>query len=158
MSWNDIYQKNKRLDLIFEEKFKNDEKMFEKNCIELIVEIAEFTNETRCFKYWSKKPVDKEELLEELADSIMMCLYFYNYLDIESIEIKNLDLVDDILVCINDLFKLSTEVLENLNKELIEKIFNYLIYIGKLLNLTEKEILEACIKKINKQEKRLESD
>ncbi len=158
MNWNDVYQKNKKLDLIFEEKFKNDEKMFEKNCIELIVEIAEFTNETRCFKYWSKKKIDKEDLLEELADSIMICLYFYNYLGIENIEVKNLDLVDDILVCINNLFKLSTEVLENLTKELIEKIFNYLIYIGKMLNLTEKEILEACIMKINKQEKRLESN
>ena len=33
MNWNDIYQKNKRLDLIFEQKFKNDEKMFEKTAL-----------------------------------------------------------------------------------------------------------------------------
>ena len=155
MTWNDIYQKNKKLDLIFEEKFKDD-KMFEKNCIELIVEKVEYNNENRCIKYQYKKPVDKEDALEELADSIMICLYFYNYLNIESIEVKNLDLVDDVLICLNDLFKLSTEVLENLNKELIEKIFNYLIYIAKLLELNEDEIIEACLKKINKQEKRLD--
>ena len=30
MNWNDIYVKNKKLDDIFYQKFKNDDKMFEK--------------------------------------------------------------------------------------------------------------------------------
>ena len=156
MNWNDIYIKNKRLDDIFFEKFKNDEKMFEKNCIELIVEIAEFANESRCFKYWSNKPMKKEETLEELADCIMICLYFYNYLNIDKVKIKTYDFSSDILVCLNDIFKLSTLLIDNINQEIVIKIFSYLIYIGSLVNLEEKEIYEACLKKIEKQEKRLE--
>ena len=156
MNWNDIYIKNKRLDDIFFEKFKNDEKMFEKNCIELIVEIAEFANESRCFKYWSNKPMKKEETLEELADCIMVCLYFYNYLNIDKVKIKTYDFSSDILVCLNDIFKLSTLLIDNINQEIVIKIFSYLIYIGSLVNLEEKEIYEACLKKIEKQEKRLE--
>ena len=156
MNWNDIYIKNKRLDDIFFEKFKNDEKMFEKNCIELIVEIAEFANESRCFKYWSNKPMKKEETLEELADCIMICLYFYNYLNIDKVKIKTYDFSSDILVCLNDIFKLSTLLIDNIDEEIVIKIFSYLIYIGSLVNLEEKEIYEACLKKIKKQEKRLE--
>lgn len=156
MNWNDIYTKNKKLDDIFYQKFKNDDKMFEKNCIELIVEIAEFANESRCFKYWSNKPMKKEETLEELADCIMMSLYFFNYLNIDKVNIKMYNFSSDILICLNDIFKLSTLLIDNINEEIITKIFSYLIYIGNLLNLEEKEIYEACLKKISKQEKRLE--
>mgnify|MGYP001625121165 FL=1 len=156
MNWNEIYIKNKRLDDIFFEKFKNDEKMFEKNCIELIVEIAEFANESRCFKYWANKSMKKEETLEELADCIMVCLYFYNYLNIDEVKIKTYDFSSDILICLNDVFKLSTLLIDNVNEKIVIKIFSYLIYIGSLVNLEEKEIYEACLRKIEKQEKRLE--
>ena len=153
MNWNEIYIKNKRLDDIFFEKFKNDEKMVEKNCIELIVEIAEFANESRCFKYWSNKSMKKEETLEELADCIMVCLYFYNYLNIDEVKIKTYDFSSDILICLNDVFKLSTLLIDNVNEKIVIKIFSYLIYIGSLINLEEKEIYEACLRKIEKQEK-----
>lgn len=156
MNWNDIYVKNKKLDDIFFEKFKNDDKMFEKNCIELLVEIGEFANESRCFKYWSNKSMIKEETLEELADCIMICLYFYNYLNIDKVKIKTYDFSSDILVCLNDIFKLSTLLIDNIDEKIVIKIFSYLIYIGSLVNLEEKEIYEACLKKIEKQEKRLE--
>ena len=156
MNWNDIYVKNKKLDDIFFEKFKNDDKMFEKNCIELLVEIGEFANESRCFKYWSNKSMIREETLEELADCIMICLYFYNYLNIDKVKIKTYDFSSDILVCLNDIFKLSTLLIDNIDEEIVIKIFSYLIYIGSLVNLEEKEIYEACLKKIEKQEKRLE--
>ena len=156
MNWNDIYVKNKKLDDIFFEKFKNDDKMFEKNCIELLVEIGEFVNESRCFKYWSNKSMIKEETLEELADCIMICLYFYNYLNIDKVKIKTYDFSSDILVCLNDIFKLSTLLIDNIDEKIVIKIFSYLIYIGSLVNLEEKEIYEACLKKIEKQEKRLE--
>ena len=156
MNWNDIYVRNKLLDEIFYNKFKNDDKMFEKNCIELIVEIAEFANESRCFKYWSKKSINKDDVLEELADCIMICLYFYNYLNVKEIKIKNYNFSNDMLISLNDVFKLSTSLIDNIDKENVNKNFNYLIYIGKLLNLNEEEIYNACLKKISKQEKRLE--
>ena len=156
MNWNDIYYRNKKLDKIFYQKFKSDDKMFEKNCIELLVEIGEFANESKCFKYWSNKPMKKDETLEELADCIMMSLYFFNYLNIDNVQIKKYNFSNDIIICLNDIFTLSTALINNISEKLVIKIFNYLIYIGKLIGLTEKEINEACLKKINKQEKRLE--
>lgn len=45
----------------------------EKRKLALLVEIGEFANATRCFKYWSnKQPEPREVILEEAAD----CLHF----------------------------------------------------------------------------------
>ncbi len=153
MSWNEIYQRNKKLDDIFM-SYLNDKTIIDKNCLELTVEIAEFANETRCFKYWSTKKMNKEAALEELADSIMTCLFFYNYLNIEDIETQII-LNDNILVCLNEAFKLSTQLFDNIVPTIPTQIFNYLIHIGKLLEFKEEEIIEACFKKIVKQENRL---
>ena len=39
--------------------------------IALLVEIGEFANSTRCFKYWSNKPSEtKERVLDEYADGL----------------------------------------------------------------------------------------
>ena len=40
----------------------------------LLVELGEFANTTRCFKFWSNKGLDtKERILDEASD----CLHFY---------------------------------------------------------------------------------
>lgn len=153
MNWNDIYQKNKKLDDVFQ-SYLDDESIIAKNCLELTVEIAEFANETRCFKYWSSKKMNKEATLEELADSIMTCLFFYNYFDLKKVECHPI-LNDDILDCLNETFKLSTQLFDNIIPSIPPQIFSYLIHIGNLLKFSEEEIITACFKKIVKQEKRL---
>ena len=75
--WNKLYENNKRLDKIFIDKYQSDTKLFEKNCIELLVEISEFINETKVFKYWSVKTPNKDKMLEEYADVITMILTFF---------------------------------------------------------------------------------
>ena len=85
--------------------------LFPKKILSLHVELAELANETRCFKYWSKKsPAPKEKVLEEYVD----CLHFIltigldkSYTDI-TLEIKPNDysLTDQFLnlyIDINDL-------------------------------------------------------
>ena len=68
--YNDIYNRNKKLDDIFMNKYFNIEsKYYEKNCLELIVELCELANETKCFKYWTVKKPDKELVLEERRGS-----------------------------------------------------------------------------------------
>jgi len=43
----------------------------EKRVLALLVELGEFANETRCFKYWSlKPPSNKEVILSEYADGM----------------------------------------------------------------------------------------
>jgi len=42
-----------------------------KRILALLVELGEFANETRCFKFWSEKPAsEKEVILDEYADGM----------------------------------------------------------------------------------------
>ena len=57
----EVYQKNKELDEIFINKYSSiDKEMYKKNKIELLVEIGELANETKCFKYWTNKEPNRE--------------------------------------------------------------------------------------------------
>lgn len=83
--WEDILKRNTKIDEIFIKKYEDNEpNYFEKNCLSLITEIAEFLNETKCFKYWSIKNPDKDKLKEEYADALIMTL-----LNITEEEIKD---------------------------------------------------------------------
>lgn len=158
MDWNDIYQRNKKLDTHFEQKYLNKEPYyFEKNCLELTVEIGEFVNETKCFKYWTIKKPNKDDMLEECADVIMMLLYCYNHLKVPTIDVRSRECMD-ILKDINHIFYLSTTLMNEAKKVTIDDIFSYVLGIANKLGLKEKELIVSCNKKIDKVEERLNSD
>ena len=156
--YNEIYNRNKKLDEIFMNKYLDIEsKYYEKNCLELIVELCELANESKCFKYWTVKKPDKELVLEEFADSLMMILYMFNTYNIDKIDFVDIDMSDDILESFNYLIRMCTLLMDkdNIDERFLKEIFTRLIYIGKLLELSDKEIIDACNKKILKQEERL---
>lgn len=156
--WNELYENNKRLDKIFIDKYQSDTKLFEKNCIELLVEISEFINETKVFKYWSVKTPNKDKMLEEYADVITMILSFYGIYNLEIKETYNKIEETDILKVIMELYNKSYMFYKESNKDILEEIFNYTLYLGKLLNFNEDEILNAIENKQKIIELRLNSD
>jgi len=84
--FNEYYQRNKQLDKMYEERYGDIvNNVYEKNCLELIVEICEFANESKCFKYWTIKKPDRSLLLEEYADCLSMLFCIFNYNDIDSV-------------------------------------------------------------------------
>ena len=135
--WENYYQKNKKLDEEFNSKYQeNEPEFYEKNCIELLVEIGEFINETKCFKYWSIKSPNKEKMLEELADCLNMIFYFYGLL--------NLDITDFTNTKIDNL---STNLFNNLNEQDIKNIFVNLLDFAYSLDIQEEELLEKLEEK-----------
>lgn len=154
--WNEIYLNNKRLDKIFYEKYKNDNELYRKNVIELLVELGEFVNETKIFKYWTIKEPEKNKVLEEYADVITMSLTFMSEfnleLDNQYIHIES----NDKLELINYLYSKITLLMKKEN--VIKDIFGNLLYLGELLNFNEEEILEAIETKHKIIKERLESD
>ena len=90
----DLYKKQKELDL---EIAKNHEITYEstrnKRTLALLVELGEFANATRTFKYWSNKgPESKERVLDEFADG----LHFILSLGIDQgFEVDSIDVQDD---------------------------------------------------------------
>lgn len=158
MDLDNIYKINKELDVIFNERYSNDLYYYEKNVIALIIEISEFINETKCFKYWSVKSPKKEYVLEELADSITMCLSFITYFksDLNNI-LGHID-TDNIFLVINKIYKDASSMMENKDVLLVKSILSNLFYLGELLNLEKDEIYDACYKKMDIIKMRLNSD
>lgn len=157
--WNIIYKNNRRLDEIFYEKYSEIEPdYFRKNAIEFLVELGEFVNETKCFKYWSIKKPNKEDVLEEFADTITMCLYFLGDLDSTLDDIPEHIESNDVLEVLNYLFNKGSYIMIDYNELLMKDIFSNLLYVGKLLDLKEEEIIKAIDKKHIKIEERLNSD
>ena len=157
----EYYQRNKQLDKMYEEKYGSiDNKCYEKNCLELIVEICELCNESKCFKYWTIKKPDRKLLLEEYADCLSMVFYMFNYYGIEEFDLVDIELSDDIVILFNEIIRMCTMLMDedNVNEELLMKIFTYLYHIGKLLGIDDREILDACYMKLGKNIERLNSD
>jgi len=156
--WNEIYEVNKELDMIFYQKYGNSEDIYRKNCIELLVELGEFVNETKVFKYWTVKSPDKEKMLEEYADNLTMCLYFFREFKLE-IDDRYLHInSSDKLDIINYLYSKISLLINNKDKELIKDIFGNLLYLGSLLDFTEEEIINAIKNKHEIIRKRLNSN
>lgn len=156
--WNLVYKENIMLDSMFDQKYSDLNDMYNKNCIELLIEFGEFINETKCFKYWTTKKPNIENVYEEAADVICMILYFYNYYNIESVKSSRMHMSNDVIYEINTLYNEMTKLLVKGNSTCTKKIFIRFIHICKLLNMSEEEIVNACYKKININRERLNSD
>lgn len=157
----EIYNRNRKLDDMFMNKyFDIESKYYEKNCLELIVELCELANESKCFKYWTVKKPNNDLVLEEYADSLLMVLYMFNNYNIETLEILDIELSDDILELFNDLIRMCTMLMDkdNVSEYLLKEIFTKLLHIGRVLKLSDNDIYDACLKKIIKNEERLNSD
>ena len=152
---DEVYSKNKELDKIFISKYESiDKDMFRKNKIELLVEIGELANETKCFKYWTTKNPNRELVLEEYADCIIMTLCLYNYynLELEDIEYKRIEDINDQIA---SLYKLGSEIYFSDNTELLKELLFGLINLASLLKITKEEIVSSSLKKIELDTKRM---
>ena len=155
--FQELYNRNKELDKMFYQKYGNNEDIINKNKLELLVELGELANETRCFKYWSVKKADKDKVLEEYADVLLMILYFFNILKVSLDEpFPKSNKKEDILEKFAYLFKLSSHIREECNKEIMKEIFVNFLELGNMLNITTKEIITSCDKKITINKKRFE--
>lgn len=157
--FNIIYEENKKIDDIFNKTYnKDDRKYVESNILELLVELGELANETRCFKYWSsKKPSEKEIILDEYADCFLMILYFCNITNVnleeEFKEIK----INDTILQFKHLFNTASCLNYQLNKNLIKELLSGIVNLGKLLNFSTEDIINGCLLKLEKVKERLKT-
>lgn len=91
----DLYQKQRELD---EEIARNHDVTYastrNKRTLALLVELGEFANATRTFKYWSNKgPESKERVLDEFADGLhfLLSLGIDQGYEVDSIEVNDDD-------------------------------------------------------------------
>jgi len=84
----DEYIVKKSLGTSFNHNSKSD--FLSDRLLALFVEVGEFANKTRCFKYWSKKPEDsKPEMLEEYVDMLHFFLSIGNTMGFTATEVED---------------------------------------------------------------------
>jgi len=150
LDWAYLYELQQKLDeKIIESTTKNTDDMLEDKILALIVEVSELANETRCFKYWSKKgPNAQEQILEEYVDGIHFLLSLgldFNY---------RYDLKKDKLNTVPSLTKGFHDVYEHIylfkhdpTEENYFKLMNTYLSLSIALNFTELDIFNAYLDK-----------
>lgn len=155
-----IYKRNKELDEVFISKYENKEPYYlEKNCLAFLIELGEFVNETKCFKYWTVKKPKRESVLEEYADCITMILTLFSTLNMDlKLDLEKHYDSDNVLFVINYLYQQGSKLMTKISEELLRDIMVNLLYVAELLDFEEEEIIEALHKKQAIIEERLNSE
>lgn len=123
--------------------------IFSAKFLALLVEIAEFANEVRCFKYWSSKPAsDKKILLEEYIDGFHFIISIANDLDLNIIDLKIVEQdYQNLNLAFLDLFSATLKFQQEKTLVAINQWFNIYYTIGKLCNFTSDDIFNGYIDK-----------
>lgn len=149
MNLEKLFNLQKELDSrILKEHNLNGEILFSQKALALQVEVGELANETRCFKYWSKKePSPVENILEEFVD----CLHFILSIGLDK-NFQNIMLTaenygDKITEQFLDLFIDINDFLICSSIDHYITLFEDFLSLGLKLGFTEGQIEEAYLKK-----------
>lgn len=148
MQLKDIVEMQKVLDGRILESFnKTSAETIMNRILAMLVELGELANETRCFKYWSKKgPAEREVILEEYVDGIHFIVSLGNEINFEFIEDEifgvekfNHDQTKSFI----QIFKRVCELALNLDARNFEMLFKDYVSLGYQLGFTKSDIFKA---------------
>ncbi|WP_163970182.1 dUTP diphosphatase [Oceanobacillus halotolerans] len=148
--WSTLFTIQEQLDKFIEENHNlQEDDLFDKKYLSLLVEIGELANETRCFKFWSTKPKsEKEVILEEYVDGIHFLLSLglekgFRYTKTD----HDLKISTNLTDQFNIVFANCTQFKENPMQKYYEKLFTEYVALGVLLGFDEHAIRDAYLKK-----------
>lgn len=126
------------------------EDLFEKKILALLVEIGELANETRCFKFWSKKPPSShEDILEEFVDGVHFILSLGLELGFSErdFELVSQEANEDLDRSFLKIYRLADNFRQSKEAGDFEELFRQYIILGQTLGFTLGEVQEAYKKK-----------
>lgn len=133
----------------------------DKRLLALLVELGEFANETRCFKFWSfKKPSSKDIILDEYADGLHFFLSLGIILGFDCFEYEskdkeeNFDLTESLLDLYNEVSLLKSKF----SKEQFTKAFSLFLQIPFSMGYNGNDIFDAYLKKLEVNHSRQENN
>lgn len=158
------------LDTLFQEQALLDKEIMEHHQVEysettnkrilaLLVELGEFANETRCFKFWSfKGPSPKDVILEEYVDGLHFFLSLGIPLGVERLSHRfrkdGKDLTEQILLTYDRVL----DLLENYEAKTYALAFSSFLNILPHLGYKVDDVFAAYEKKRKINEKRQEAN
>lgn len=142
---------------ILDEKINETRKLsghdvMQERILALLVEIGEFANETRCFKFWSVKPAsEKKAILFEFVDCMHFLLSIGNYSGFTFRNGKTMNFEEDLKGSTTELFiEFFHSVVHFRNSPTpvhYLHTWDYFMSIGKKLGFTKEEMFDAYLKK-----------
>ena len=148
MNFDLLFTLQKQLDdRIVQEHGLKDIDLFENKLLALKVELGELANETRCFKYWSKKaPSPKETILEEYVDGIHFILSLGLELGITTFEGLPEKMMISEVRAFHHVYR-SIDRLATEKEEAYNGLMESYLTLGQAIGLHYEEISEAYLKK-----------
>ncbi|WP_423407610.1 dUTP diphosphatase [Heyndrickxia sp. MSNUG] len=151
MNTEKLFKMQKELDRHIESQHGlEEENLFDRKVLALLVEIGELANETRCFKFWSVKPSsEKEIILEEFVDGIHFILSLgieCGFDDIRSVFTAKSDGAD-VSIHFIEVYERVQEFRKTRSREEFIHLFEGYMKLAELLGLEENQIEQAYIQK-----------
>lgn len=133
------------------------ESTFSRRLMALLVELGEFANETRCFKYWSTKgPSPKERILDEYADGLHFLLSLGIPLGVTHykhyFKVTEKDLTEAILT----VYENAVELRKHYDADHYAKTFGSYLNLIPLFDYSIEEVGQAYLDKLGVNYKRQE--
>lgn len=125
------------------------ETTFDKRVLSVLVELGEFANETRCFKYWSLKgPSPKEVILDEYADGLHFLLSLGIAIGVkefdEEVPSPSISLTEQLLL----VYEETANFRKKKDRESYKVLMSHFLGMLPLLGYTESDAVEAYKKKL----------
>ncbi|AWX69650.1 dUTP diphosphatase [[Mycoplasma] anseris] len=145
MNLSDIFKTQIDLDRAIWENVVEEEKENHhiKATIALIVELSEFANEVKAFKYWKKdKHINRTLMLEEFADGIHFLTSFANDFQIDP-EIQLIFQDHNFCLQLAYTYICFTKLLNDYTKQNVIEAYGAYLALGALVDITYDDILKA---------------
>ena len=158
MEFQKLFEMQAGLDSFIEETQNISRDVFKEKSLALLVELAELSNETRCFKFWSTKgPSERNIILEEFVDSIHFMLSLGNMkgfalLNWPSVE-REMDLTEAFLMTTSTVVRFTQQP----TKEFYDAIWHDYAVLAYNLSFSLEDIIGAYIEKNEKNYERQRS-
>ncbi|MEE3928599.1 dUTP diphosphatase [Mycoplasmopsis ciconiae] len=153
MNFQNIFNYQNELDLLLHKKaIEINPNLCEKDIqnqklIALMVEVSEFANEVQSFKYWKQnKNIKLDLVLEEYADVIHFLVSFATSLNVEPV-IEPKVFSANLNIQFIQIFLGVAELMKTFNKENLLKVFELVLGVSKIVNITFEMIEESYLKK-----------
>ena len=121
----------------------------ERRILALLVEIGEFANATKCFKYWSNKPSEAQDIvLDEYVDGLHFFLSLGIDIKVSKKTYNHTKHADNLTKQVLEVYRLASLFYKNQDEKSYVKAFQAFINITCLLKVRWSTIEKAYYKKL----------
>ena len=150
IDFSQLFEKQKELDLEIQRRHNvTYEETLKRRFLSLFVEIGELANATRCFKYWSNKPSEAQDIvLDEYVDGLHFFLSLGIDIKVSKKTYNHTKHADNLTKQVLEVYRLASLFYKNQDEKSYIKAFQAFINITAFLKVRWATIEKAYYKKL----------